>query len=99
LRMTVTTILLALPLTAFAQTQIQTTINPNQATTVVRIAIPRPDTTIPLETIDTPFFAPLTRDIASSGVFAIAPIPPNLPANADLAKSANAQFVLALRMT
>ena len=62
-----------------AQTQIQTTINPNQAVNVVRIAVPRPETTLPLETIETPFFAPLTRDLASSGIFALAPIPPNIP--------------------
>jgi TolB protein len=86
----------AMPLAA--QTQVQTTINPNQAIQVARIAVPRPETTLPLETINTPFFAPLTRDLAYSGVFAIAPIPPNIPAGADLAKAANAQFVLALKI-
>lgn len=80
-----------------AQTQIQTTINANQAT-IARIAVPRPETTLPLETINTPFFAPLTRDLAYSGVFAIASIPPNIPASADLARAANAQFVLALKI-
>ena len=44
--------------------------------------MPRPETTLPLETINAPFFAPLTRDLAYSGVFAIAPIPPNIPATA-----------------
>ncbi len=97
-----TTLLLALLLSAApplaAQTQIQTTINPNQALQIARIAVPRPETTLPLETINTPFFAPLTRDLAYSGVFAISPIPPNIPAGADLAKAANAQFVLALKI-
>jgi TolB protein len=86
----------ALPL--FGQTQIQTTIDPSKATPIARIAVPRPDTLLPLEAINTPFFAPLTRDLAYSGVFAIAAIPPNIPAGADLAKAANAQFVLALKM-
>lgn len=86
----------ALPLAA--QGDIRTTIDPSKALQIARIAIPRPETTLPLETINTPFFAPLTRDLAYSGVFAIAPIPPNIPAGADLAKAANAQFVLALKI-
>ena len=86
----------ALPLAA--QTQITTTIKPELALQIARIAVPRPDTALPLEAINTPFFAPLTRDLAYSGVFAIAPIPPNVPAGADLAKAANAQFVLALKI-
>ncbi len=86
----------ALPLAA--QTQITTTIKPELSIQIARIAVPRPETTLPLEAINTPFFAPLTRDLAYSGVFAIAPIPPNVPAGADLAKAANAQFVLALKI-
>jgi TolB protein len=98
-----TNLLLALLLTISAsrlaaQTQIQTTIDPNKAIQIARIAIPRPETTLPLETINTPFFAPLTRDLAYSGVFAIAPIPPNIPAGVDLAKAAGAQFVLGLKI-
>ena len=101
--MTRTTLLLSLflPMAAIplaAQTQIQTTIDANRATQIARIAVPRPETALPLETINTPFFAPLTRDLAYSGVFAIASIPPNIPASADLAKAANAQFVLALKI-
>jgi TolB protein len=86
----------ALPLVA--QTEIRPTIDKNQAAPVARIAVPRPDTVLPLETINIPFFAPLTRDLAYSGVFAIAAIPPNIPPGADLAKAANAQFVLALKV-
>jgi TolB protein len=96
-----TTLLLSLVLAALqlaAQTEITTTMKPEQAIQIARIAVPRPETTLPLETINTPFFAPLTRDLAYSGVFAIAPIPPNIPAGADLAKAANAQFVLALKI-
>ena len=81
-----------------AQTEITTTMKPELAIQIARIAVPRPETTLPLETINTPFFAPLTRDLAYSGVFAIAPIPPNIPAGADLAKAANAQFVLGLKI-
>ena len=86
----------ALPLCA--QTQIQTTIDPSKAIQIARIAVPRPETALPLETINAPFFAPLTRDLAYSGVFAIAPIPPNIPAGADLAKASGAQFVLSLKI-
>ncbi len=89
--------LLAAPLAA--QTDIRTQIEANKAAPVIRIAVPRPETALPLETINTPFFAPLTRDLAYSGVFAIAPIPPNIPASADLAKSVNAQLVLRLVIT
>lgn len=94
------TILLALlvanPL--FAQTQIHPEIKPEQATPILRIAIPRPETTLPLGEINDPFFAPLTRDLAASGVFAIAPIPPNVAANADLMKAASADLMLGLKI-
>jgi len=81
---------------AFPQTQIQTTIDPTKATSLLRIAIPFPRTALEAASINSAFFAPLTRDIAGSGIFAIAPIPPNIPATADLAKSVNAQLVLSL---
>jgi len=91
-------LLLSTALRLAAQTQIQTTINANQAIPIARIAVPRPETTLPLETINAPFFAPLTRDLAYSGVFAIAPIPPNIAAGADLTKASGAQFVLSLKI-
>ena len=81
-----------------AQTQIRPEISKEQATTIVRIAVPRPEG-VPLEMIEAPFFAPLTRDLAASGVFAIAPIPPNLPPDTNLAKAANAEYVLSLKFT
>ena len=76
--------LLAAPL--LAQTDIRTQIDANKALQIIRVAVPRPETALPLETINGPFFAPLTRDLAYSGIFAIAPIPPNIPPSADLAK-------------
>ncbi len=95
----VVTLILFLANSLHAQTQIHPEINRQQAAAIVRIAVPRPETILPLEAIESPFFAPLTRDLAASGVFAIAPIPPNIPANADLAKAANAEFVLALKIS
>lgn len=93
-----------------AQTQIQTSINANQSAGVIRIAIPfpdmRPSDPLPAgspapgapaaQQINDEFFGPLTRDLSTSGVFAIAPLPPNIPASADLAKVANAQLALKL---
>jgi len=97
--MKIATIALTITLAAAAawpQTQIQTTIDPTKATNVLRIAVPFPRTVLDAASINTTFFAPLTRDIAGSGIFAIAPIPPNIPPTADLAKSVNAQLVLSL---
>jgi TolB protein len=99
-------LLLALPLAA--QTDITTTINQTQSLAIVRVAIPSPTmgpstneagtTPATFDVINPNFFAPLTRDIAASGVFAIAPIPPGLNAAApDFLKSVpGAQFVLRL---
>ncbi len=87
----------ALPIAASAQTEIRTDIDRTKAAQVMRVAIPFPETALPHETVNV-FFAPLTRDIASSGIFALAPVPLNLPANSDLTKAANADFLLAIRM-
>jgi TolB protein len=65
-------LLLAYPLASSAQTQIQTTITPDQAAKAARISIPFPQTSVPQELINTAFFAPLTRDIAASDTFEIA---------------------------
>ncbi|HUJ14600.1 MAG TPA: hypothetical protein VL284_12510 [Thermoanaerobaculia bacterium] len=94
------TILLALFVAAslHAQTEIHPEIRKEQALTIFRIAVPRPEGTVPIEQIDEPFFAPLTRDLAASGVFAIAPIPPNVPPGADLIKAADAEFLLNLKV-
>jgi TolB protein len=95
-------LLFALPL--FAQTDITTTISPTQGMPVIRIAIPQPIMTpstdekgvtlTTFEVVHEPFFNPLTRDIAASGVYAIAPLPPNVPATPERAKQAGAELLL-----
>jgi len=83
----------ALPL--LAQTQVTTTIGQQQAAQVIRIGIPFPDLPpgLDAQTINNSFFAPLTRDLAASGVFAIAPLPPGVAPTADLAKRLNAYLL------
>lgn len=83
-----------------AQTQIQTTIDPSKATNVVRIAIPFPDLErgMDVQQINSTFFAPLTRDIAQSGIFAIAPLPPNIRPTPDLLRRISALYVLNLNL-
>ncbi len=44
------------------------------------------------------FFGPLTRDIAYSGIFAIAPLPPSVPVTPDLLKRIEAQLYLRLNV-
>ena len=98
-------LLVATPL--LAQTEVPVTIQKNQAAAVYRIAIPFPDLGIPStappgsvmingEAIRQPFFDPLTRDLAYSGVFAIAPLPPGVPPTPDVLKNANVQLLLRL---
>ena len=93
--------------TAFAQTDITTTMNPDQATQVVRLAVPFPALTPPnaaptgavdQQAVRTGFFGPLTRDIAYSGFMALAPLPPGVPVTSDLLKRINAQFHLQLNV-
>lgn len=94
--------LIALPLAA--QTDIRTTINQNQAATVIRIAVPQPvlapsaaEAGVTLTTFDVihePFFNPLTRDIAASGVYAIAPLPPNVAITPEKVKEIGAELLL-----
>ena len=89
-----------------AQTQVTTTVDPSQAASVIRIAVPFPDlvparptpNTAPAEsgTVNDQFFAPLTRDIAYSGVFAIVPLPPNVVPTAEVARRAEAHYLLRL---
>jgi TolB protein len=96
----------ALPLAA--QTDVNATMDPNRAAKVVRIAVPFPDLTPPAtesgggpadsEQVRQLFFGPLTRDIAYSGVFAIAPLPPSVPVDADLLKRIDAQYHLKLNI-
>lgn len=94
---------------AFAQTNIGVTIEKGKATSVIRVAIPFPDLAIPRsatptatmvegETIREPFFGPLTRDLAYSGIFAIAPLPPGVPPTADVLKNNNVQLLVRLNV-
>ncbi len=94
-------LLVLLASAAHAQTQIQTTIDQSKAQQVARIAIPFPGLPAGLDPqkINALFFAPLTRDIAESGVFAIAPLPPNVPPTPDLLKRISAAYLLDLRFS
>ncbi len=96
-------------LSAFGQGEIKTNIDPTQGLQILRIAIPSPTLgpssaevgaqTATFEVVNPNFFAPLTRDVAASGVFAIAPLPPNVNVNEpDLIKTANAQLLLKLNV-
>lgn len=97
--------LLALP--ALAQTTVDVAMNPDQATQVIRIAVPFPELN-PLNApspspvdpaeVRSAFFGPLTRDIAYSGIFAIAPLPPGVPVDGELLKRINAQHHLKLNV-
>ena len=105
--MTIRLLVLAVALTTaplLAQTSIGVVIDPSQATSIVRIAIPFPElqpstgaapkvapSPITPDLVANPFFGPLTRDIAYSGIFAIAPLPPGIPPLRNL-PSARAQI-------
>jgi TolB protein len=94
--------------TALAQTDINVTLQQNQAAQVARIAVPFPDLVPPnaasspapvsAEEVRTGFFGPLTRDLAYSSVFAIAPLPPSVPVTPELLKRVNAQYHLKLNV-
>ncbi|HVR40805.1 MAG TPA: hypothetical protein VMU84_17065 [Thermoanaerobaculia bacterium] len=95
-----------------AQTTITTTMDPSRAAAVVRVAVPFPALTP--ETPPKPgepqpaavdpakvrllFFASLTRDIAASGIFALAPLPPGVPITSDLMKRIEAQLHLKINV-
>jgi len=92
--------------TATAQ-DITSTMSADQAAQVVRIAVPFPElrpigaaATAPVnsEEVRQGFFGPLTRDIAYSGIMAIAPVPPSVPVTSELLKSIQAQFHLQLNV-
>jgi TolB protein len=98
-------VLAALPVAA--QTTITTTMNPDQAAQVVRIAVPFPQLAPPnaaptspvnSEEVRVGFFGPLTRDIAYSGIMAIAALPPGVPVTSELLKRINAQYHLQLNV-
>ena len=101
----ITLLLAAMPV--IAQTDITTTMTPEQAAQVVRIAVPFPELNPPgaaaaqpvdANEVRTTFFASLTRDIAYSGIMALAPLPPGVPITPDLLKRINAQLHLQLNV-
>ena len=112
--MTIRLLILAVALTTaplLAQTSIGVVIDPSQATSIVRIAIPFPElqpstgaapkvapSPITPDLVANPFFGPLTRDIAYSGIFAIAPLPPGIPPTPELAKRAGANLLLKMNI-
>jgi len=100
-----TLLLAAMPV--IAQTDITSTMTGDQATQVVRIAVPFPQLTPPgaaatqpvdMNEVRTTFFASLTRDSAYSGIMALAPLPPGVPITPDLLKRINAQLHLQLNV-
>lgn len=105
-KLTFLAMVLAMP--AFAQTTtITDTMNPSEAAAVVRIAVPFPElrpagaaATQPVsaEEVRQAFFGSLTRDIAYSGIMAIAPVPPSVPITPELLKTINAQLHLQLNV-
>jgi TolB protein len=92
---------------ALAQTDITTTMTPEQAAQVIRLAVPFPElnpagaaapSPVPSDKVREGFFGPLTRDIAYSGIFSIAPLPPSVPVTPDLLRRIEAQFHLQLNV-
>ena len=106
MKKTLAVLLLALtPALARGQVDVRPEMDPNKARPVVRIAVPFPDLTVPAtapsgavpvdaEVVREAFFGSLTRDIAYSGVLAIAPLPPNVPITVEVAKNAKADLLL-----
>jgi TolB protein len=97
----------AIAVTVSAQTTITTTMTPEQAAQIIRIAVPFPELKPPAapapalvdqEKVRFGFFGPLTRDIAYSGIFAIASTPPSVPITPEVLKTAGAQFHLQLNV-
>jgi TolB protein len=93
---------------AHAQTDITTTMTPDQAAQVIRIAVPFPElapaagvaaaSAASSDVVRRNFFGPLTRDIAYSGVFAIAPHPPGVPITSEVLRQIEAQMHLQLNV-
>jgi len=99
--------LLLFATTLAAQTDITSTMTGDQATQVVRIAVPFPElnppgaaatTAVDASEVRTTFFGSLTRDIAYSGIMALAPLPPGVPVTSDLLKRIDAQLHLKLNV-
>jgi TolB protein len=93
--------------TAFAQTDITSTMNAGDAAQIVRMAVPFPELKPPAApapalvdpaVVRAGFFGPLTRDIAYSGIFAHAALPPSVPVTPELMKRVEAQYYLQLNV-
>ena len=104
---TVLALILIAATPAFAQTTITTTMTPEQAAQVARVVVPFPQlnpegaaapSPVNAEEVRQGFFGPLTRDIAYSGIMAIAPPPPGVPVTPELLKRIDAQFHLQLNV-
>jgi TolB protein len=88
-----------------AQTTIQVT--QTDSAQIVRIAVPFPElkpatgpapAAVSADKVREGFFAPLTRDIAYSGIFSLAPLPPGAPVTPELLKRLEAQLYLQLNV-
>lgn len=104
---TVLTLLLLLTTPAFGQTEVTTTMTPEQAAQVIRLAVPFPILTpvgaappvaVSPQKVREGFFGPLTRDLAYSGIFALAALPPGVPVTPELLRRVEAQFHLQLNV-
>lgn len=92
---------------AFAQTDITSTMTQGDAAKVIRMAVPFPELKPPAAPAEAMvdatkvregFFGPLTRDLAYSGIFALAALPPSVPVTPELMKRVEAQFHLQLNV-
>jgi TolB protein len=84
-----------------AQTDVRVNIYGTDAASALRIAIPFPQLAPPVTSreIYNPFYAPLTRAIASTEVFGIVALPPNQPPSIAIAKDTGAQLYLDLKVS
>jgi TolB protein len=100
-------VLALLATTASAQTDITSTMTEGQAAQVIRLVVPFPTLTpvnapapsaVNSQKVREGFFGPLTRDIAYSGLFAIAPPPPGKTITPEVLREIEAQFHLQLNV-
>ncbi|HVT43319.1 MAG TPA: Tol-Pal system beta propeller repeat protein TolB [Thermoanaerobaculia bacterium] len=84
-----------------AQQEIGVDIFGSQSAGVVRLSVPFPALKggVAAQAIHTPFFSPLTRDLAFSEIFALIPLPPNTSPTLEVAKRAGAQAFLTLEIS
>jgi TolB protein len=96
-----------LTFSASGQTTVKIEAGAGDAASIIRIAVPFPELAPSQGALPGPvnatevreaFFGPLTRDIAYSGIFAIATLPPSVPVTPDLLKRNNAQYHLKLNV-